>query len=131
MSSSNYGNSADTVSNDFIKEHCPEAFASFEKVLGEAEVELTDFFLAKYFEDDFETAKEGFDTELIQKAYVALQEDFKDKTHLELDTVYHDAEERSDELNGGAWSVGGVYGLTEAGRNHIDKIEHKEWTTFG
>ena len=131
MSSSNYGCSADTVSNDFLKEHCPEVFAAFMKVLGEAEVTLEDFFVAKHFEDDFETAKEDFDTDLIVNAYTSLQEDCKNKTCLELGTVFHDAEERSDELDGGAWSVDGVYGLTEAGRNHINEIVHVEWTTFG
>lgn len=131
MSSSNYGCSADTVTNDFVKKHCPEVFEAFEKVLGEADVDIQSFFYAQYMDGDYSEIKEDFDAELVDKAYGDLKEDFFMRTGLSLSTVYHDAEERSDELDGGAWAVEGVYGLTEAGRNHKDSIEHVEWTTFG
>ena len=131
MSSSNYGQSADTVSIDFVKEQCPETFEALNQILSDADVSLDDFFVAKYFDGDYETCNDNFETEDIDKVYEALKADFIEKTGLGLLTVYHDAEERSDELDGGSFAVDGVYVLSEAGEKHKDKIEHKEWTTWG
>ena len=131
MSSSNYGCYADTVSSDFVKKHCPVTFKAFEEILKEAEVDMDSFFTAQYYDGDYQDMADDFDDELIDNAYGALKDDFNNKTGLYLGTVYHNAEERSDELNGGAWSVEGVYGYTAAGEKFKADIERLEWTTFG
>jgi hypothetical protein len=129
MSSSNYGCSADTIKIDFLKEQCPDEYAELLLAMANADVCLSDFFIAKHFEDDFEC--DDTDAELIESFYEVLQKAFEEKTGLELGTVYHDAEERSDELDGGAFTVDGVYGYTVAGEKFKDKIEKLNWTTFG
>lgn len=131
MSMETSGCNADTVSNDFLKKHCPKTFEALEQILIDGGIELNDFFLAQYFDGDYNNLDDGFDDQLIDKAYGALKQDFNDMTGLTLETVYHDAEDRGDELDGGAWSVDGVYGYTEAGEKFKEEITHIEWTTFG
>jgi hypothetical protein len=122
---------ADTVDNEFVAKQCPLEYRILIDTLNGAEIELDDFFLAQYFDGDYDNLKEGFDDQLIDEAYDALKKAFNEKTGLELGTVYHDAEDRGDELDGGAFSVDGVYGLTAAGEKFKDDIERKFWTTFG
>ena len=131
MSSSNYGCSADTVTLDFVKEQCPGQFEALSQILSETDVSFDDFFLAQYFDGDYENINDNVEPEIIDGVYEVLKKAFIEKTGLVLFTVYHDAEERSDELDGGSFAVDGVYVLSEAGKKFKDKIEHKEWTTFG
>jgi hypothetical protein len=131
MSSSNYGCSADIVTPEFVKEQCPIEYGTLFEMLTKADVTLTDFFLAKHFESDYENIADEADAEMIEFAWGVLIAAFNEKTGLELGTVYHDAEERSDELNGGAFKVDGVHGYTAAGEKFKEHIEHKDWTIFG
>jgi hypothetical protein len=131
MSTQTSGLNADTVSNDFVKRHCPKTFEALKQVLIDGGIELKDFFIGQYFDGEYEGLNNGFDDQLIDKAYDALKQDFNDMTGLYLSTVYHDAEDRGDELDGGAWSVDGVYGYTEAGDKFKEEITHVEWTTCG
>ena len=129
MSSSNYGCSADTVKPDFVKEQCPKEYNAFAILGMSSKVPLQDFFIAKHYEDEYECS--DADAELIESAWEDLQKAFEEKTGLELGTVYHSAEERSDELDGGAFTVDGVYGYTPAGDKFKEHIEKLNWTTFG
>ena len=133
--SSNYGNLADTVTVDFVKTQCPKIFEAFRSILNRFGVDLNSFFLARYFGDDYSSqvddAVVDIDDQLIEEAYESLQKDFLAMTGLELGTVYHDAEEQSDELDGGSFSVDGVYQLSTAGKKHIKDITRLHRTTFG
>ena len=130
MSMSNYGNSAETVSQDFVKNQCPATYNIFEQMLLIADVTIDEFFLAQYFDGEYETSVMG-NTTTLDVAYADLKADFASKTGLTLYVAYHDKEDRADELDGGSWAVGGVYLRSPAGEKFKADIMTVNWTTFG
>ena len=130
MSQGTYANMADVVSNDFVKQQCPESFAALEKTFEDAGIDFNDFFMAQYQDCDYTNIEDDFDEQLIDTAYDVLKEDFNKVTGLTLYTVYHYAEDRGDELDGGAFQVEGVYQYTPAGEKFSKEIERKTWTTW-
>jgi len=129
MSMSNYGCSADTITEEFVRSICPNELRNL----------LTDINIGGLCFDEFcEFTSQGLEVntdekniERINESFNQLCKEFNKKTGLILEVSYCDAEEKSDELEGGSFSVDGVYGLTEAGKKYIKDITHKEWTTFG
>jgi len=132
MSQGTYANHADTVTTDFVKEHCGQVYIDFVEFLKNKDVEL-DAFAMEYDEwagrdlpaewEDFEEALTGW--------YEALMAKFKEQTGLELQVRYHTKEDKGDEVDGAFWEVEGVYVLTPSGEKHKEQIERKFWTTWG
>ena len=122
---------ADIVSNEFVAKQCPLEYGMLIDTIISAGIDIDVFFFAKYFDNEYDNIEEGFDVHIIDKSYDALKEAFKEKTGLELGVIYHDAEDRGDDLDGGAFTVDGVYGYTTAGEKFKDDIERKFWTVFG
>ena len=129
---------ADTVTDDFINEICPDEYAALAKILIANKSNLANFAmcvtdggdiegeLSMSFDDDYDVVKALID------AYDKLCMTFQDKTQgLELSIRHHDKESRGDEVDGVFWQVEGVYVLSEAGKLHKDSIERKFWTTWG
>ena len=131
MSMNVKGNGADIVTNEFLEKVCPKAFNSFLEVLKKGGVSLQSFFDAEEQGNVPEDIKEGFDINSIDEAYKNLQDGFNKNTKLVLSVVYNDKESKSDDLDGGAWAVDGVYGRTEAGEKYAEYIQHFEWTYCG
>lgn len=131
MGMGTYACRANIISTDFVKEICPLEYQILIDILYAAGINLEDFFVAEYFDSDYGDIKEGFDEQLIDKAYSELKRVFNEKTGLFLNTVYHEAEDRGDELDGGSFAVEGVYVLSEAGKKFQEKISEVAWTIFG
>lgn len=123
MSMSNCACHADTVEIDFVKEQCPKEWEDFNSALLEDDITFDHFCIMKTGEDELDEA--------IEDAYDALCKAFNKVTGLELGVVHHEAEDRGDELDGGSFSVEGVYGYTTAGEKHKSSIERLYWTTIG
>ncbi len=133
MGMGNYPCQADTIEIEFVKEMCPDELDDFLVALDDNGVSREDF--AQAFEqDDLQdiascTAEEE---KQIMVEWDKLYGTFKKATGgLELGMVYHDADDRGDELDGWKFSVDGVYGYTPAGEKYKDKIIRKSWTVFG
>jgi len=129
MGMGNYPDYADTVAGDFVKEICPEEYHNFHQKLGELDIPFDDF--CDYIFSENELTLEENEQEALDQCYDALSDAFNDKTGLELYVVYHNAEDRGDELDGGSWAVTGVYQLTPAGEKYKNKIYRKCWTYYG
>jgi len=138
MSMGTYANHADTIEDIFVQETCPEEYKALLEVLAKHDFDLDRFAscvtdggdiegeLSMDFNDDYDIVKAILD------AFHELCMTFQDKTQgLKLNLRYHVKEDRGDEVNGMFWEVEGVYGLTEAGKNNIDKVTRKFWTNFG
>ena len=131
MSCGNYACSADVVSEDFVKEICSEELNNFQVALDEADVSFDDYCDCVQNEDDLYMLETEEQQDKLDNVYKILCEKFDKETGLELGLVCHNAEDRGDELDGGSFSVYGVYGYTPAGEKYKDKIERKTWTVFG
>ncbi len=123
------GQYADTVGYGFVKEQCPNEYQSFIESLDKAEINFDDFCSCTSIEAELEAEDE--DVEKIDEAWIALQEAFELKTGLSLDIEYHDKEDRGDDLDGGTFTVDGMYQLSPAGKQYFNKVTRKFWTTFG
>ncbi len=123
-----YTSHADTVTDDFINEVCPDEYAALAKILIANKTNLDGFasVATAELEIDFgeDIAKDMVD------AYVALLMAFSEKTDLVLAIRYHVKEDRGDEVNGMFWEVkgAGVYVYSPAGEKYKDKIDRKSWT---
>jgi len=129
MSMDNYACHADTVEIDFVKQHCPIEYEDFRFALNNGEVSFDSFCYSTSIQDELETEEEN--KKFIEETFDTLCKAFEKATGLELGCVHHEAEDRADDLDGGAFSVDGVYSLTEAGKKYEKSIERKFWTTFG
>ena len=121
-----YGaNYADVIEQAEVKEICP---AEYDEFVGLLDEEYTfDTFASEYdVTDDV--------PEAIEKAFYLLQVAFEQNTGLGLSIGFHssdDSGDRYDDVNGGYFSVDGMYELSEAGKRIGDKVQRKHWVTFG
>jgi hypothetical protein len=72
----------------------------------------------------------------LETLFTALQSAFEKATTVNgkglcLSLVFHESEDRADELNGYAWEVGEVYQLSPAGERFHKQITRLFWTNFG
>lgn len=137
MSNSTYPCFAETVTEEFVKEQCPERFEA-----------LVDY-LKGIGIDDLDSVAHGLDAEAgrdevdditdeqdkkIKELLEELMDDFTRKTNLSLYIRYHDKQDvgdRADEVDGAFWEVCGVYVFSPAGKKYEDKITRKFWTVYG
>ena len=69
-----------------------------------------------------------------EKIYHEIQEDFQNKTGLELELSYHSQEDdgdRYDNVDGAYWQVYGMYELSEAGKKMQSVVSRRFYVTFG
>ena len=129
MSSSNYGHHADTVENLFVQRKCRTEYDSFMIALDLANMSFSDFCCT--FSIEAELACDEDKAEAINASIRTLFKAFFLETGLILGVIHHEAEEKADELDGGAFSVEGVYELTPSGKKYEKSITRKFWTTWG
>jgi len=129
MGMGNYPDYADTVSEDFIKEICPEEYKNFFTYLDEVDISFDEFCDMVHTEN--ELSLEEDEQKKLDECYDVLSDAFNDKTKLELYVVYHNAEDRGDELDGGSFAVDKVYQLSPAGEKYKDKLTRLSWTNYG
>ena len=134
MSMGNYACHADTVTDDFVKEQCPERYEA-----------LIDY-LKGIGIDDLDSVAQGLDETLgggeiegvtdkqdkkIKELIDELADAFVRETGLILHLLYHESQDRGDDVDGAFWEVDNVYILSPAGEKYKNKIERKFWTVFG
>jgi len=133
MGMGSYANFADTVTNKFVSETCPDEMGELLRVLSDNEYTIDQ--LASCSDGDIQGELEvDLDEDvalLILNTYDGLAMAFEEKTGLTLTIRYHDKEDRGDEVDGFFWEVEGVYVYSPAGEKYKDKIERKFWTNFG
>ena len=120
---------ADTVEEGFIEEIAPNELANFKSALEKEGTELDSFAQNTAIGEDMS----DFGGE-VNQTYDELLTKFESETGLELELSYHDSYsdgDRYDEVDGAFWTVGGVYGLTPAGKKYVDKITRCNWVVFG
>ena len=126
-----YACRADIIDIDFVREICPKELDEFLYTLDKCDVSFDEFCSCTACGHDEIGNADDVQVELIDAQYDALKCVFEKETDLELDVVFHSAEDRGDELDGGSFAVGGVYQLTPAGEKYKDKIIEKSWTVWG
>lgn len=130
-------NYADTVSQDFVKETCPDIFQKLMEILEAASVNVDQLADAASKEIEEQLDRDGVDEETITEiveAYDALCKGFEDKTGLSLVLGYHDHEDygdRYDELSNAYWAVDNVWVLSDAGKKNENHIQRCFFVTFG
>ena len=131
MSSCNHGLHADTVKIEFVKAKCHTEYDNFIIALDSADIGFNDFCHIIHSGDIDVFGDEGDKEDAVAAAWETLCKAFLLETGLELGCVHHSADEKSDELDGGVFSVGGVYELTPSGKKYESHITRLFWTTFG
>ena len=132
MSMDNYAQNAEVVELSFVEKHCKEELSALVKFLEGTEEKLTLFdFQVDMSYNQYPECLLHKDTDKevdeLEKLWKSLQESFLQNTGLSLYCVYHNAEDRGDEIDGGYFAVDGVYGLTEAGKKFKNYITTKSW----
>lgn len=133
MSFGFWGDYADTVSDDFVKEQCPEVHKALMDVIEHADLDMDTVALGLDELGGYD-ALDGADEESEAEIRVALNgliEEFKEKTDLVLKIRFQERQGRNDEVDGFFWGVEGVYQYTPAGEKHKDKIVRKGWVVSG
>jgi len=125
MSMSNYGCFADCIDEDFVRSTCPIEYAV---LIQEADKDGCGL---EYYADELSYSNGVCENDAVNEAYGALCAVFYKATKLSLGITYHSAEDKGDELNGYAFTVGDVYVLSEAGKKYMQHITRKHWTIFG
>ena len=129
MSMSHYCCYEECVEESFVKQICPAEHALFMAALSKAESNFESFCCADCQEEDIEADEENI--EAVNITFDALKSAFNKITGLILSTVYHIAEERGDDLNGGSFCVDNVYRYTDAAEKYKAHITRKHWVDFG
>lgn len=132
MSIATYAQFAETVTLEFVKEHCGKIYVLFNNVLERENISL-DEFAFEYDEGadrDIPVQWVDFEAELTG-CYEAVMAKFKEQTDLDLQIRYHTKEDDGDEASGTFWEIEGVYMLTLAGKKHQKDITRMFWTTWG
>lgn len=119
-----YGsNYADIISSEYVAIFCSDEHRQFMMALSKHEVDFNTF-----CQESEEMEKEIID------AFTKMQEAFNVATGLDLETGYHSSEDtgdKYDEVDGGYYSVDGMYEMTQAGKNIGEMVKRKFWVTFG
>ena len=131
MSSHHYACFADIVKEDFVKEIAPDEYEDFRWYLEEFNSDLDGW--ASWFGDNQGNIPDEFsgDSDKLIEKWEALKLKFTTVTGLVLYITYHNAESRGDEIDGRAWTVGGVYDYTTFGARYKGSIERKQWVICG
>jgi hypothetical protein len=121
---------ADVIQIEGIKSICQETFDNFIEAVNKHEENISEI-ASSFKHEDFEEVNEE-----IVEAYVKLQEDFSNKTELNLSINCHDSDSEGsnyDEVDGVFWGVHEMYVLSEAAKKlqELVKIERVHFVVFG
>jgi len=119
-------NYAEVIEGTTILKMFPKLYQAFLDTLTNANLTFDEFARQCAWDE-----KSG--SEEANKAFDELKSAFDKKTGLELCINYHDNEAQGDiydEVNGGYFSVDGMYQLTPAGKKMRKKVERKFFVTF-
>ena len=132
----NYAYYADTVKEEFVKKLCPKEYKEFRDFVVETSSlrDFADNYQYKYSKNDCDFNEEDFNK--ANELFIKLSEAFNKATIVEgeglyLGLVYHEANDRGDELNGVGWTVDGHRTYTPTGEKFKDEIKRLTWTYFG
>jgi hypothetical protein len=116
---------ADVITEDDVKEFCPNEFQSFVKTIEDENKDIDEVARGAEYED--------IDNEKVVEAYNKLLEAFQNKTGLTLGLAYHSVDDGDiyDEIDGRYWYVNGMYQLTPAGEKMRDYVERKNFVQYG
>lgn len=130
MGMGSYGAYAETVEEAFVNSVCPKEFGEFSRALKDCGIDFDEF--CRYLDEEvgLDSEFEEANSELFD-AFEKLQLAFLLQTGLALETAYHIAEDRGDELDGGSFARDGVYKMTPDAKKIEEHIRRKWWTTFG
>jgi hypothetical protein len=135
MGTTTSGYSANIVSDDFVRKHCPNEFDALREFLENNGSDLEAFHAEQRFQDyptlDVDEDNENENHTKLMALHKDLEDKFIAEIGLGLYSVYHNREDRGDELDGGSFAVDGVYVLSEAGKKFKDEIKEIAWTTCG
>ena len=134
MGMGNYPQQAETVTNDFVKEQCPErheALIDYLKGIGIDDLDSVAYGLDETLGRDSIDDITDEQDEKIKELVDELADAFVRKTDLTLYLRYHDKQDRGDEVDGAFWEVEGVWERTPAGKKYENKITSKGWTVYG
>lgn len=141
-----YGaNYAQTVSDEFVKEICPEEHKAFFELIEKYKLPVehiarnwnfVDFNdLCEYFDENLSDGEVNEAVEKLNTASADLESVFKERTGgLLLGMDEHDSSEegdRYDDVDGWFWTVDGVYQRTPAGEKFKDQISEVGFVRFG
>jgi len=127
-------NYADVIEDKSVAKLCPKEWKQLQAEMLNVEdgthENIQDAYqvLARFERQEEDISKE------VEKAYVLLKKAFERKTGLSIIMEYHDCDEcgdRYDEVRCAYWAVGGMYELTEAGKEIGDLVERKMFVTYG
>ena len=126
------GSYAECIEKELLEKLCPLEYRIFMDTLKASNVTFDNFCQVVYegFDEAFDDGTEE-QAEAVFDAYEKLQTAFVVITALALEVVYNEKDDRGDDLDGGSFSVDGVYQLTPAGEKFQDSIRRKWWTTCG
>jgi len=132
MGMGNYANSAYTVDGKFVRDNAKKELDALIKTLEENNSSLQDFMEQEGKEEIDDLSIDNKDAlNLIKQLWANLQTVFQKTTGLELYIIYHEREDRGDEIDHAVWCVDGVMQRTPAGEKYKKEIEYKTWTVFG
>ena len=132
MGMGNYANSAYVIDEKFVREMAGKELNALIKTLEENNSSLQDFMESEGKEEIDDLSIDNKDAlNLIKQLWANLQTVFQKTTGLELYIIYHEREDRGDEIDHAVWCVDGVMQRTPAGEKYKKEIEYKTWTVFG
>jgi hypothetical protein len=148
MSQEFCGCQTDIVQESFVKKICPDEFVEFNEIIKEHGVIFNRFAQEMNFnnndvegigESEFDLMVENCGNLTLDEirttlsdAWKNLKRAFRQNTGgLTLGLVYHQAQERGEELDGYAWEVGRVWIKSKAGKKYADEIERISWVEIG
>ena len=135
MGMGNYANSAYVVDENFVRDNAKKELDALINLLEENGMSLFDFMVGISDDIPINEMNNGIDdvdiTDKVDKCWLDLKETFTKNTGLELYIVYHEKDDRGDDIDGAVWCVDGVMDYTPAGKKYKDKITYSTWTVFG
>lgn len=132
MGMGNYPCFACVVEQEFVGEIAPAELAALNQAIDDAEYSLDGLGMHNQdLEGGLGMELEEEQVTKIVEAYDELCRVFKARTDLDLEVMYHNKEDRGDEVDGAFWTVDGVWQFSPAGKKYKDKWEQKGWTVYG
>ena len=141
MGMGNYPCFANVVEESFVKELCPNELDALRVALDEADYDIGGLAYNAQLGGDLEgelgvELNDDAKVSAIIEAYDALRMAFTKATEVDgngltLDLMYHNKEDRGDEVDGHFWVVDDTHQLSPAGEKFKDKWERKGWTVYG
>lgn len=124
---------ADVVGIEFVQEQAPKAWAELNVFVGKHKITIDD--IAVYIDRDYDIdSLESEEHDTLMALWEAIQKEFQDNTDMELSMGYFEPEasSRANEIDNGAYFYVSNYEVFKPKAEQFkDKVQHKQWITFG